>query len=292
MEKKLNRFFENVFWKGFAFSSIALSGAFCESPLSLIAVEEPQNIQNFSIYQNNSSEPEQVISKHSKVQIGASYNYFTLKPKGHDTFHGNLGGLQASYEFMPLNNWYGGIVFNWKEGSSHNDDGKRSLLYFDVQERFGYTFAFNKKKCLLTLFSGFAYRYMGENFDPKHGKSLNFGYNEFYFPVGFLTDYRAYSWFCCGINFLWMPQVFSTVSIDPLKGTYWNITKQLDNFLVEIPLTFTLTKNKRFFLVVKPTYQHWQDGHSTAKTASGLKLGLPENTYNFYGIDLNFAYRF
>jgi hypothetical protein len=41
-----------------------------------------------------------------------------------------------------------------------------------------------------------------------------------------------------------------------------------------------------------PFYEHWQDGHTTAKLSNGTPLGLPGNTYNFYGIELNFSFCF
>lgn len=230
--------------------------------------------------------------RNSKLQIGANYTYLTLKPHGHETFGGSLGGIQTSYEYQPMNNLYAGLLFAWRDGKVHSDAGKRSVLYFDVQERFGYTYSPKSTNWLVTLFSGFAYRYLGENFTPKDHSSLDFGYNEFYFPVGFLTCYKMQSWFSFGLDFTWMPQVFSTVSIVPLKGARWNLTNRLDNFLVEIPLNFALSQSRKFFLIIKPTYQHWEDGHSTARLPSGLALGLPGNSYNYYGFDINFEFCF
>jgi hypothetical protein len=229
---------------------------------------------------------------HSRLEIGGNYTYVTLKPHDHQTFTGNLGGIQALYEYRPANRFYGGVEFSWREGDTHSAVGKRSLLYFDVQERFGYTLASAQEAFRLTLFSGFAYRYLGETFKPKYRGSLSFGYNEFYFPVGFLSCYRANSVFSFGVDFTWMPQVYTTVSIVPLKGARWVITNRLDNFLVEAPFTFTLTKNNRLLLILKPSYQYWKDGHSTAKLRNGIALGLPGNTYNFYGVDLTLGYSF
>jgi hypothetical protein len=92
-----------------------------------------------------------------------------------------------------------------------------------------------------------------------------------------------------------MPQVYPTVRIVPLKGARWILKDTLDNVSVELPLTFTFTKKRfkhRYGLVVKPFYEHWQDGHSTARASSGSALNLPSNTYNFWGVELNFAYSF
>lgn len=247
------------------------------------------------------------IDLNSQFQVGANYTYLTLKPKGQSSFHGSLGGMQATYEYRPMNRFYGAGTFSWKEGSTHGSSGDRSILYLDIQEKMGYTFAFeraqppqkiyvdtvpSKRNILFTLFSGFAYRYTEEKYSPDSGNSLCFFYNEFYFPVGFLGDFGITSWFSLGLDFTWMPQVFPTVSISPMKGTHWNLSYQLANFLVQLPFTFSLTESKRFLLTFTPSYQRWQDGHSTAELANGTSLGLPKNTYNYYGADLNFSYCF
>lgn len=229
---------------------------------------------------------------HSRAEIGVNYTYLNLKPHGNFSFDGSLGGLQGFYQYRPKNCLYGEVDFAWRQGDTDGSGGDRSILYFDVQERGGYTFAFAKREALLTLFSGFAYRYIGQTLKPKHGSSLSFGYNEFYFPVGVMSGCDVKRWLSCGLNFTWMPQVYSTVSIVPLKGARWDITNTLANFLVELPLTFKLMQNERFLCVLKPSYQRWEDGHSTAKAPNGTTLGLPGNTYNFYGIDVNIGYAF
>jgi hypothetical protein len=89
-----------------------------------------------------------------------------------------------------------------------------------------------------------------------------------------------------------MPQVFSTVGIVPLKGARWDLTRKVCNFYAETPFTFSLTSDNKFQLVFTPFYEYWLDGRSTAKLSSGVPLGLPGNTYNFYGADLNFAFNF
>ncbi len=232
------------------------------------------------------------VELNSRLEVGGNYTYVTFQPHGHQSFGGSLGGMQALYEYRPVNRFYGGGKFSWRQGSMDGDAGKRSLLYFDVQERLGYTFASQTKDRRLTLYSGFGYRHHGQKLKPKEGDSLRFNYNEFYFPVGFLTNYCINSWFALGVDFTWMPQVYPTVSIIPIKGVHWTITSTLNNFYVEVPLYFTLTENKRFLIIVNPTYEHWREGHSTAKLSDGTALGLPGNTYNYYGLDINFAYKF
>lgn len=228
----------------------------------------------------------------SCAQLGVNYTRVHFSPHGHTSFDGNLGGLQGQYEYRANSHFYAGVKLAWKQGESHGERGKRSLVYGDVQERLGYWTTFDQGNQQLTVFSGFAYRYLGQDFDPKVGSSVSFHYSEFYVPVGGIIDFSMNSWFAFSIGFTWMPQVFPTVLILPLQGAHWSLSKSLANFSVELPLDFTLTDNKRCHLILNPFYEYWQDGHSTAKTAAGVSLGLPGNTYSFWGANLNFAYEF
>ena len=89
-----------------------------------------------------------------------------------------------------------------------------------------------------------------------------------------------------------MPQVYPTVTIHPLKGARWVIQNTLGNVEVELPLTYSFTADKRYLLIFKPFYERWEDGRSTAKSSNGQKLGLPKNSYNFWGAELNIAVTF
>lgn len=270
---------KSVFWSAAALSILV----FQQSAFCYYSQGRPKNAKPHCAL-NNTPELE------SRLQAGANYTYLTLQPQGQQTFKGSLGGMQALYEFMPMNRFYEAAVFDWKQGNTHSPAGKRSILFLDAHERLGYTFA--NKNGRLTLFSGLGYHYLRQNLRPKEGSSLRLSYNEFYIPVGFLTSYNASWWFSIGIDFTWMPQVFSTVFIAPLKGAYWNLTNRVDNFYAAMPFTFTLTQNGRFQILLKPFYERWADGHSTATSPSGVKLGLPSNRYNYFGFDVNFGYCF
>ncbi len=233
-----------------------------------------------------------IVEMDSRLQIGGNYTYVTLQPHDHRTFHGSLGGMQATYEYRPTNNFYGGGKFTWRQGKTDGAVGERTLLYIDAHERLGYTYAPEKKDWFVTFFSGFGYRYLGQKLTPDVGQSLRFRYNHFYIPVGLLTNYDIGSCFSIGLNYTWMPQIFPTVTIYPLKGARWILKKTVSNFYAELPLTFNLTNNKRYQLIINPFYEHWQDGRTTAKLSNGTPLGIPGNTYNFYGVELNFAFCF
>ncbi len=245
----------------------------------------------------------------SKIQVGGNYTYALIKPSNEEQSHGSLGGAQAMYEYRPANRFYGAAKLSWKEGDTDCSVAKRSLLYIDAQERLGYTFCRCGEGSLLSLFSGIGYRYLQQHVRPLVLEADSFNgsffppyltsatdtklkYHEFYIPVGFAADFRVNCFTSIGIYFTWMPQVFPMVDIIPLGHAYWALTNQWANFLVEVPFTFTLTENRRWMLTVKPTYEYWRDGHSTAKTSTGISLDLPGNTYQFFGADLNFSYSF
>ncbi|NGX29839.1 MAG: hypothetical protein KR126chlam4_00762 [Candidatus Anoxychlamydiales bacterium] len=247
--------------------------------------------------------------KSSIFSIGANYSYVNIKPSSKSSFDGHLGGLHAMYEYRPMNSFYGAAAFAWRQGSANGSGGSRSFIDINVVERLGYSFTFKSNTRLLTLFSGFGFRFLGHHLNPStlssdafigsffppfltDETSLRIDYHDFYIPLGFLLEYSFYSWFDLGFYGTWMPQIFSTAKIKPLGGAFWDLKETYSNFLIEVPLIFKLPKRKDFSLVLKPFFEYWQDGKSTAKTSSGIPLGLPKNTYYFVGFDLNFLYSF
>jgi hypothetical protein len=229
---------------------------------------------------------------HHRLQIGGNYTRASIHPNGHTSFNGNLGGVQGIYEYRPMDYFYGAGRIAWKEGRTHNSVGKRSLDYIDVQERLGYTFGFDHDNVQLSLFSGAGYRHLGHKYDPDVGDTLKFFYNNIYVPVGFILDYAATNCFAIGLSGTWMAQVYPTVRIVPLDGARWITRRKFGNYFIELPLTFTLPSNKHWSMVINPSYERWQDGHTTAVNGLGVALAIPGNTYNFWGVDLNFGYSF
>lgn len=228
----------------------------------------------------------------SVVQIGANYTHAHINVGGQPAFNGNLGGLQGSYEYKPWNSLYGGLKATWKEGATHNSSADRKLVYGDIQERIGYTFSPCCDDWAVTIFSGFGFRYLEHRLRESDEPTVKFRYNEFYVPIGFLSEYFSDSCWSVGLNCVWMPQVFPTVEIVPLKGAHWDLKDTIGNVLVELPLTYFFQGNRCCSLMLKPFYERWEDGRSTAKTSAGQRLGLPKNTYNFWGVEVNFAYAF
>lgn len=230
----------------------------------------------------------------NQLQIGGNYTYVHLKPNGLSSFSGNLGGLQLIYDHFSPCGFYGGGKVAWRGGSTCGDAGNRSLTYVDVIEKLGYTFCLPLccDRWAVTAFSGFGYRFLDEVLTPTDSPSLRFRYHEFYVPLGFASNFCLNAFTSLGICLTWMPQVFPTVTIAPLDGARWVLKKEVSNFLLELPLTFKPRVHPCISLSVTPFYEHWNDGPSTATTTTGMGLGLPGNSYNFVGMNLNVIYSF
>lgn len=228
----------------------------------------------------------------SNLQLGASYSYLHLNVGEQPGFHGSLGGLEGCYEYGGCDGLYAGLKAAWRQGSTESAWGNRRLSYVDVQERLGYTYRSFCQNWRATLFSGFGYRYLHHHLSQDEQPSVKFEYNEFYIPVGLMFNYYLLCWCDVGLNVTWLPQVDPTVEIIPLKGARWILENSYKNFQVELPVTFYPWVNNCYTVVVKPFYEYWQDGRSTAKTLGGEPLGLPSNRYNFWGVEVNVGYAF
>lgn len=228
----------------------------------------------------------------SCLQIGGNYTHANIKVGGQQAFKGNLGGIQGSYEYQHWNGFYAGLRAVWTEGKTKNSFDERRLTYVDVQERIGYTFSLACDDLSLTVFSGLGYRYLGHKLKQVEELLIKFEYNEFYLPLGILTEYSFCSCWAVGLDLTWMPQFYPTVRITPLKGARWVLKSTSDNLRVALPLTYFFTEDKCWSVILKPFYERWEDGRSTAKAFNGEELGLPKNSYNFWGAELNFVFAF
>lgn len=229
----------------------------------------------------------------TNIQLGASYTQLYFKVEGGASFNGGLGGLQGLYERCPLNDLYLGTKLSWLQGTTYGSSGSRATNYVDAEERAGYTFAFFCNKTTVSVYTGLGFHHLWQKLRPSTGTDpLDFNYNTFYVPAGFKLRDKLNSCVTCGLNFAWMPQMFSITGITPLTGAYWTLRNTYTNFLIELPFEFSILDWRCLTIILTPYYQHWEDGHSFARTNTGLTLGLPGNSYDFCGINLDFSYRF
>jgi len=202
-----------------------------------------------------------------------------------------LYGAQGMYEYRPRGSIYLGLKGAWKQGNTKNAVDERKLLYGLAEERIGYSFESNCKQWLATVFTGFGYRYMEHKLLQPGLATLRFYYNEFYVPAGFLFLKTWEEW-SMGLNLVWMPQVFPTVDIVPLGDAYWSLKRMLKNGLVELPIRFSPSACSHFMVELKPFFEFWQDGATTAVNVSGVDLGIPKNTYRSAGAELNLFWKY
>ena len=225
-----------------------------------------------------------------RIQIGANYTYAWITPKGNMTTSGSLGGAQGIYEYRPYGGVYAGAAFNYRIGNTTRSGGSREIQDYNTQGRIGYTLPVMRKFGRLALYTGFGGRYMPEEVTLGPA-SLDFRYTTFYVPVGLAYERWLTRHFSLGCNFQWLPQVFPMVRIVPLDGAQWDLKDQFGNFFVEVPFMITSCTGK-YAVTFNPFFELWRDGHSTAKTLTGLKLDLPRTKYTFAGINVNFAFSF
>ncbi len=229
-------------------------------------------------------------SKDSTLRISPTYTHVWIKQAALEEFQGNLGGLEGAYQYRPVNFFYGGAKLAWRQGNTHSSSMDRYLVDIDAEEQLGYTVGFENgylDRC--TFYTGFGFRYLDNNLHLSSDE-LKMKYYEYYVPVGFLLDRSFNGWFTIGLNFAWMPQVDATVDTNPIGGARWVTDRKIANFSVEVPLKFELIK--QFSMTIRPFYEFWQNGATTANTVDGIALGLEKNTYNFVGVALDLSYQF
>ncbi|MCH9627947.1 MAG: hypothetical protein S4CHLAM2_15960 [Chlamydiales bacterium] len=222
------------------------------------------------------------------LQLGFNYTHVCFEPDGDAEFEGDLGGVQVLYEYRPWSGLYAGAKVAWREGNVERD-----FSYVDVQERLGYRFAFCCGSIEWIPFAGVGYRHVGQGTTCPQGCGVDFRYNTFYVPIGLISHHCICRSLSVGLNLTWMPQFYPTVRITPLNGARWILEETYDNFLVEFPVTWCVQLgcwDWRF--VLKPFYERWNNGQTTAKKSDGTPLGLPGIRYDFWGIDVNLLYVF
>ncbi len=232
-----------------------------------------------------STEPEYRDPFHTRLQLGGDYTFLQLQPQGKPTLSGNLGGAQFLFDAWSSGHFYGGVNGAWRQGTVDRNHKNRSILYADGQARLGWVLGQKKSGTSWSFFTGFGYHYLTQHFRQR-GISKHYRYNECYVPVGILMEFAVSPRFALELNFAWMPQVSSIVKIKPSKRSHYVLKREITNFSLELPFDFTLTKSQRLHLIVSPFGQYWKDGSGTGHTK------IRRNTYNYWGVDVNFGFCF
>ena len=220
---------------------------------------------------------------HSRLQVGGEYTYLHLKPQRKAAFNGSLGGAQGMYEYWANCHFYTGAKFNWRQGSVTRHSKDRSILYMDGQAKIGSIIGSKKDGTSWTIFTGFGYHYLKQ----EQGR-LDLKYSEFYVPLGMSMEYTVNPWFAVDVNVTWMPQVISNVRANSSNR---HLTRKIPNFNFGCAFDF-MTKNKRFHVIITPFGEYWQDGAGRSIKKSRRTLKVRSNTYQYWGVDLNFGFCF
>lgn len=254
---------------------------------------KPNATSPYSENSNNDFRPAQDIKAfpHS-FTVGGKYTRAYLKPSANPSFSGNMGGARATYQYQRPNFFYGALDFEWKYGHLHASNGKRNLQDIIGEERLGYTFQVTCPENIITLFSGFGFRQLWHDIHLNNKSSIDFRYNHFYIPIGVFSQFKTTSFLSIGLNVTWFMQVFPTLTITPLNGVRWKLRRQFKNFLIELPFSFLDVFVKNLSILLVPQFELWKDGPTTARTPSGLSLGLPGNTYVLWSGELKLKYSF
>ncbi|MDN3506677.1 MAG: hypothetical protein P0S96_05565 [Simkaniaceae bacterium] len=226
----------------------------------------------------------------SIVSLGGSYTRSHIDPDGLSDLDGNMGGVQGMYQYRPLCNVYAAIGGYWRAGKNTGSAGTRDLTDAGVHQRIGYTFSLCDCFILLSPYTGFGYRHLSHHVKPQIGSKIKLRYNEFYIPVGLQTVYDTCQWLSIGLDAVWMPQVYPTVTFDVTDGARWVTECTLKNFNVALPFYFDCFCNLN--VVLKPFFEFWENGKTIAKTQFNDPLGLPKTSYTFWGLELNLQYTF
>ena len=229
------------------------------------------------------------LDANSSIYVGGSYTRSHIKPSGLSDFDGNMWGVQGMYQYQPPCCVYVAIGGFWRTGENKGSAGTRDLMDAGVHQRIGYTIALCDCKILLSPYTGFGYRHLSHHVKPKSGSKVRLRYNEFFIPVGLQSRYDIYECFSIGLDGVWMPQVFPTVTFNVVDDARWVIKSTYKNFNVALPLYYHIGCGS---VILKPFFEYWQDGRTTSETQFNDPLGLPKNTYNFWGVELNLQYAF
>ncbi len=247
----------------------------------------------FAIFQVQASEPSRIFAgpqayySHLYIANGSATGP-TATP---NPFTGVLGGFILGYEYKKslyavLQSSYAlGSLTRKNQGTGNNNRFIHEIL---LDSRFGYNWQI-QPSWAFTPFTGAGFRWNTQYRNPGVLSGLKYNYFKIYIPLGFLLDYSPTPMVSLGIDFEWMPDVLTMVSISSLKGSYWEL-ERMNNYLIQIPCTFRFCSHYEISLV--PFWMHFDDGASTAETDAGIALNLDKQVTNDWGGRLSFKVNF
>lgn len=210
-------------------------------------------------------------------------------------FTGWLGGFVLGYEYKQPKSLYAMMQISYALGTIETTPGstgniKRFIHDEIVDARLGYSAALDRSQSwLFTPYTGAGFRWNIQYRNPGTLGELKFNYYKIYIPLGALLNYCPNSTLDLGVDFEWMPDVLSMISLSEMEGAFWELTR-MNNYQVQLPCIFHLTP--RWELSLVPFWYHFWDGESTAVTSTGLRLNLQKQMTNDWGLRANLGVDF
>ncbi len=133
---------------------------------------------------------------------------------------------------------------------------------------------------MLTPYTGAGFRWNIQHRSAGTLAALNFDYYKIYIPLGLIGSYVPSKTVNISLDFEWMPDVLSMMSISTLKGAFWEL-KRMNNYMVQLPCLFTFANRWEFGLT--PFWMLFGDGASIAVTNLGVGLDLDKQITNDWG---------
>ena len=238
---------------------------------------------------------------YSRVSVGAQLYYYRLQIDGSAAgatatpapFTGCLGGVYTCYEYMKPDNLYAALQASYAQGTVTTDgtgNNKRSVNDGLLETRFGYNCSLTDcASWLLTPYTGAGFHWNRQHRYPGALAGLTFNYYKIYIPLGIVLSYVPCDRIHVALDFEWMPDILSMVSLSSMQGSYWQL-KRMNNYMVQLPCRFTFAE--RYELTITPFWMHIEDGASTAVTSGGMPLGLDQQTTNDWGGRISFGVPF
>ena len=241
-------------------------------------------------------------ARYSRLYGGAQSYYYHLRIENGpgipatatpNPFTGCLSGFILGYEYKNPNSLYTLLQISYALGAVKSTDaGNNERFIHDeiLDWRVGYCRKFAKAGTwFLTPYTGTGFRWNVQYRRPEALSGLKFDYYKIYIPLGLAINYAPNKLVNLGIDFEWMPDVLSMVSISNLTGSFWEL-ERMNNYLVQIPCIFTFAN--RYELSVIPFWMQFRDGKSIAVTDLGLALDLEQQMTNDWGGRIAFGVRF
>lgn len=232
---------------------------------------------------------------YSRIFAGGQGYYYHLRIANIDglgatatpePFTGWLGGFILGYEYKQPKGLYAVLQTSYALGTIETQAGstgniKRFIHDEILETRFGYNATLNQTQSwLFTPYTGAGFRWNIQYRNPGALQELKFNYYKIYIPLGFLLNYRPNSILDLGLDFEWMPDVLSMVSISSMGGAFWELVRK-NNYQVQLPCLFHFAN--QWELSLTPFWYHFWDGESIAVTSGGVPLNLRKQMTNDWG---------